>query len=241
MTLQLAASWRPVYTASKWETVWQGMRDTITSRSKGRSAALTNAEACAFVNEWRLVASDDARAQLWWQFAAVAYGWSPERDELDASKEQAARLFPLQLTEDVWEWARQLALALDALNDGQPPRISPDREMFFNPVFLGSVRARLLDDNARATFKIPLPVCRDKKTKKLRHPLPACDKNGRGPLVGHDRRGRPIYAPCDKPGDCTPVAVDDPITVVGSHVSTLLLVLGAVWLLTRPTRRSRRD
>ena len=57
---------------------------------------------------------------------------------------------------------------------------------------------------------VPLPACRDKKTGKLRVPLPPCDKNGRGPYIGIGRDGKPLFGPCDKPGDCTPAAITTP-------------------------------
>lgn len=237
----VATRWRPVYTASTWATVWKQMHAALDERSRGARPGppMTNAEAAAFIREWRDVSH--AESPLWWQFAAVAYGWQPSRDELDQSAQQAARWYPPSLVEDLWKWARDIAAELDARNDGQPPRVAVDLDTFGDPVFFGGVRAQLMSDGARAAFKIPLPACRDKKTGKLRYSRPPCDKHGRGPLVGYDRRGRPIYAPCDKKGDCEPVAIDDPLTAIGKDVSTLLLVVGAVWLLTRPTRRSRRD
>lgn len=235
---QLATTWRPVYTASTWSTLHRQMLATMSERANGAPGpAMTNREAVAFIREWRDVSH--AKSDLWWQFAAVAYGWDPRRDELRTDSKQAERWYSPELTADLWEWARGIARALDERNDGTPPRIAVNKDTFADPVFIGNVRARLLDDGARAAFKIPTGYCKDKKGRK-RFPNAPCDKHGRGPLVGY-KRGRPIYAPCDRQGDCAPEFVDDPISVVVGNVSTLLLVVGAVWLLTRPTRRSRRD
>jgi len=235
--MAVATTWRPVYTASRWSTLLDGMRATMTERAPGAPGPpLTNAEAVAFIREWRDVSH--ASSSLWWQFAAVAYGWSPTSDALNTGAQQAGRWYAPTLAPDLWRWAEGIASELDARADGQPPRIAVDKDTFADPVFFGNVRARLVEDGARATFKIPSGFCVDKSGRK-RTPQAPCDKRGRGPLVGF-KNGKPIYAPCDKPGDCSPEFFDDPITVAVDRVSTLLLVVGAVWLFTRPTRRSRR-
>jgi len=236
--MAVATTWRPVYTASTWSTLWAGMHDTMASRAPGVDAPpLTNAEAVAFIREWRDVSHSGS--PLWFQFAAVAYGWNPQkRDTLTVNSKQAARWYPL--VADLWQWARGIARELDERHDSQPPRIAVDRGTFTDPVFLGNVRARLMEDGATAAFKIPSGACRDTSSGKTRYPRAPCDKNGRGPLIGY-KNGRAVYAPCDKPGDCESEYFDDPITVAIDRVSTLLLMVGAVWLFTRPTRRGRRN
>src|SRR5262245_25682245 len=84
-------SWRPVYTASKWSTLLDGMRGTLADR--GDPDAMTNREAVAFIREWSNVSSSGSR--LWSQFAAVAYGWTPERDAMNRSAAQADRWYPM--------------------------------------------------------------------------------------------------------------------------------------------------
>jgi len=218
-------TWAPVYTASKWSTVLAGMRGTL--RSRGDVDAMTNAEAVSFIREWRDVSSSGGR--LWSQFAAVAYGWNPTSDTMNRTAAQGARWYAM--TPEVLAWAQGIADELDTRSD-VPPRISVNRDTFGDAVFFGNVRSQLQQDGARAAFKIPTGACKD-KTGKKRYIRPPCDKHGRGPLVGYDRAGKPMYAACDRPGDCEPETIDDPITYLGNQFGTLLLVLGAVWLLTR--------
>jgi hypothetical protein len=182
--------------------------------SDRQGAALTNAEAAAFVREWRDVSPSPSR--LWYQFAAVAYGWSPSSDKLNRGKAQGKKWYRPELLAELWEWARGIARALDEEADSPPPRVSVNRDTFDDLVFYGEVKQSLQDDGARAQFKIPMPSCRDKKTGKMRFPLVT-----------------------DKPGDCESVLVDDPVTFLGSKVSTLLLIAGVVWVLTRPSRRTK--
>lgn len=225
-------SWRPVYTASKWVTLLDGMRGTL--RDRGDADAMTNREAVAFIREWANVSASPGN--LFAQFAAVAYGWDPQRDTLNKSAAQGDRWYPL--TPDVFSWASSIARELDDRAD-QPPRISPNKDTWTDPMWYGSIRFQLQQDGARANWKIPLPSCRDKKTGKNRSPLPPCDSKGRGPLLGYDRSGRPVFGQCDKPGDCEPVLLDDPVTFAGNQLVTLLLVLGAVWLLTQKQPHTR--
>lgn len=224
-------TWAPVYTASRWSTLLDGMRSTLDAR--GNADAMTNAEAVSFIREWNNVSH--GLGKLAWQFAAVAYGWDPKRDTLNRSSQQSERWYPM--TPEVFAWAGSIARELDERAD-QPPRIAVDRDTFRDPTFYGHVREQLQQDGARAAFKIPTGMCKD-KSGKARPSRPPCDKNGRGPLMGYDRAGKPVYAPCDKPGDCEPELLDDPVTHVGNQLTMLLLVVGAVWLLTRGQPRTR--
>lgn len=214
------ATWRPVYTASTWSTLLAGMRDTLAARR----GAMTNAEAVAFIREWRDVAPGGA--ELWWQFAALAYGWSPTRDKFATSMKQAQATYSPTMQPELWQWAADIASELDARSDGQPPRIAVNKETFADLAFMSNVRARLKEDGAKATLaaKIPTGACRDKKTGKVRYPRLT-----------------------DKPGDCVPETIDDPITVVKKKTASmfqLALLVGAVWLLwdskPRRVRRTRR-
>jgi len=205
MTAATSVRWAPVYTASKWVTVVNGMRDTLAAKK------MTNRNAVSFIREWNNVSPSGGKT-LWAQFAAVAYGWTPERDQLVRSSAQgdAAYIMP----SEVFSWAESIARELDERAD-VPPRISVNNDTWSDPTFYGAVRSQLQQDGARASFKIPLPTCRDKKTGKVRFPRPGDNKN-----------------------TCEPVIVDDPVTVVGNHLSILLLVLGAVWLLTAKDSRN---
>lgn len=173
---------------------------------------MTNAEAVAFIREWRDVSNS---SRLWAQFAAVAYGWEPDSDTLNRSQKQAERAY--RMTPEVFAWAQSIARELDERAD-VPPRISVNKDTFRDPTFYGAVREQLQQDGARANFKIPLPTCRDKKTGKLRFPRPNDDAT-----------------------TCEPTLVDDPVTGLANEFTMLLLVVGAVWLLTakQPHKRHR--
>lgn len=80
--------------------------------------------------------------------------------------------------------------------------------------------------------QVPTGACRD-KTGKTRYPRPPCDKNGNGPLVGYDRKGKPIYQPCDKKGDCAPVAVREPVSGLAHTVGLVLIAYGALATVVR--------
>lgn len=240
---------RPLYTASTWRTLWQAVFDSFWSKPERRQKAddgtnapkLTNREAAALVREWHNVAPEGAeRGEVWYQFVASAYGWDPpRRDYMRRDEAQASGWYPRELTKDLWSWAWTIALYADDIA-GQPPRFAPQLDSFEDPVFAGTVRACLLEDGAEATFKFPTGYCKDKKTGKKRVPLPKCDAKGRGPYLGVDKSGKPVYGACDKPGDCEPEFWDDPFTVSGKNLATFLFWLGAAWLVLTPNKRRRR-
>lgn len=138
-------SWAPVYTASKWTTLLEGMRD-ITRRKQ----ALTNAEAASFIREWHNVS--ESNGPLWSQFAAAAYGYDPAGHRpLVRTAVQGSKPYPL--TDAIWHWAGSIASELDT-RATQPPRIAVDRDTFMDPVWFGKVLAEVKQDGgARAPTK----------------------------------------------------------------------------------------
>lgn len=180
---------------------------------------LTNAEALQLVRAWTL-AHTRAAFPLWYQFAAVAYGWDPESDALDTSTKQAAAMYadPGEL------WAQLAQLATDGDNtevDQTYPSLYFD-DVWTDPTFAGDVRKALRDDGADAQFKIPLPACKDPKTGK--------------PV------GKPRKDPKTGKWRCDPVVVDDPITHAGKHVLAIAAAIGLLWLVMsddKPRRRRR--
>lgn len=143
----------PIYSASRWTTLHEGIRDIFESRP------ITNAEAAAVIRAWRNIVG--ASGPLWYQFAAQAYGWHPpRRDALDTSKKRAAAAYPSQ--PQLFRWVEGIATELDERNDPREPRLLPDRGTFHDPVFVGDVRAHLLGDGARA------PMVTTKKTPAKR-------------------------------------------------------------------------
>lgn len=237
-------TFRPVYTASRWATVWRGMFTDLADRSHNAPGPpMSNAEAVAFVRAWRDAGKRAGnRSPLWAQYAARAYGWSPPaRTYLRRDDAQGAAAFPTVAADDIdavdlWSYGKDIAGTLDTANVPDA-RIDVDSQSFRDPVFAGEVRAALQAEGFDAAFKVPLPGCRDKKTGKMRTPYLPCDKNGKRRIP--DGRGGLVEAKCDKPGDCEPVMVDDPVTATAKSVWPLVLIVGAVWLLTR--QRSRRS
>ena len=139
-------TWRPVYTASKWTTLLAGMRDTVGKRK------MTNAEAVAFIREWRDVAQSGG--PLWYQFAATAYGYAPPRRTLVRTAAQAAKSYPM--TPALWTWASSIATELDSRPDAQfPARIAVNKDTFMDPVWFGNVLSKIEEDGG---IKPPAPA-----------------------------------------------------------------------------------
>jgi hypothetical protein len=239
----------PLYVNTSWHSLYRQMvgmamdrASSIRQRVPGYSEAgppLSNAEAVALIREWHLVANTPQAA--WAHLAAVAYGWNGEPSgSLRRDEAQARAPYPTDSAPDLWQWVSDIADDLDRDPSQPSARISVDRDTFTDAVFQAQVITDLKQDGIDAAFKIPLPACKDKKTGKSRVPRIPCDKNGKGPrdpMTGAE-------LPCDKPGDCTPVIVDDPITKVGNDLGTLAtiaLLIGASWLLfdNQPKRRRR--
>lgn len=202
--------------------------------SRGQQAPqLSNADASDLVGAFHGADNIDA-FPLWYQYAAVAYGWSPpDSDMLDASTARGANAYDADIAVALWLDLKRVATELD--NSG-----SADARLIFDGVYddvvwLGEVRAALLQDGASATFKIPLPMCKDKRTGKRRIPRVPCDKNGqrRDPLTG-------ALIACDMPGDCDPESVDDPITHAFNQLLPWALILGALWLIRKDSQPRRR-
>lgn len=212
-------------TASTWASVLDAVRKRATDAHgalsiPGALPKLTNAEALQLVRAWTLARSR-ARFPLWYQFAAVAYGWDPAHDTLDTSSAQGSRPYPSDATSELWAAMVQLAAEADSDNT------SPTASLYFDdawsdPTLAADVRNALRGDGADAAFKIPLPACKDPKTGK------PVGKPQRDPKTGKWR--------------CEPVAVDDPITHAGKHVFAIAAVILSLWWLVddRKPRRRRR-
>jgi hypothetical protein len=153
-------SWRPHYAASTWQAVWAQMHATMADRAKKRAVKappITNAEAVAFIRVWRgATASDSA---IWYQLAAVAYGWDPQkRDELRVDAKQADAKY--SMPDAVWNWSKGIAEELDARKLEVPASLAPNRATFGDPVFYAEVRAKLLEDGASPSIETKRPVVR---------------------------------------------------------------------------------
>jgi hypothetical protein len=223
-----------MWTASK------NKRGIETADNGTLSPILTNGDAVTVVRAWSDVsAAGRARFPLWYQFAAVAYGWSPKRDRLTVSAKQRDALYPTELANELWLATFRLSGDLDDEQADRPKLITD--WTFDDPVWLATLRTQLQEDGAQAAFKIPTGFCIDAKTGRKRVPRPPCDRNGQGPINPLDPTGPRL--PCDKPGDCPPELIDDPITGIGKQFSKgfakLAVVAFFAWMLLRDTRPRR--
>ena len=193
---------------------------------------ITNGEAVQLVRAFRVAAG--SAFSLWYQYAAVAYGWDPpSNDSLDASSPQADRAYQSDITVALWMELYRLAKQLDV--DGVEAALALEND-FSDAVFIASVRDNLAGDGADAQFKLPTGTCTDKRTGRQRWPKAPCDDNGefRDPFTG-------ARLACDKPGDCTPTMVDDPITAGLKSLFPVALVVVAIWFFSKPSRQPRRS
>lgn len=209
----------PTLTASTWGDVLDAARKRAADKNGSTAGVpkLTNGEAVQLV---RGFASALGRAAfpLWYQFGAVAYGWDPERDTLDASAGRALLPYPADVTAELWASLALLAASADADN-ATAGSLYLDSEWGDN-TFVADIQQALHGDGAQAQFKIPLPACRDPKTGK--------------PV------GKPHWDSKRKRYVCDPVAVDDPITHGAKHVRIIAVAIGLLWLATRKKPRRRR-
>jgi hypothetical protein len=194
---------------------------------------LTNEEAAQLVRGFHEVARS---FPLWDQYAAVAYGWDPpDRDALDASAPRASRSYNTEVGVALWLALNRVCADLDAAKVEPSLKLAGD---FADATFLTEVQDVLKADGAEATFKIPTGACIDKKTGARRMPRPPCGKDGKlkDPFTG-------VEIQCDTAESCPPEFIDDPITHAIKSLWPLALMVGALWLITRdskPTRRARR-
>ena len=219
-----------IYTASSWPTIVGAQAKAAHDRNgdvpDSDVPRLTNRDAVSLVTAWRAPAAT-ARApfRLWYQYAAAAYGWEQAGDAMQVDDDRAAQPYPDEYTGSLWAALYQLADELEA-RSGESPSVSTV-DVWADPDKIATLHSELAADGERAEllFKQPTPVCRDTRTGKLRFP-----------------------APRDKPGDCTPVVQDDPITAIGRKLVDVLgkplLLVGAVYVgltvLGRKRARRRR-
>ena len=219
-------------TASKWST----LAATIQSKFRARGGAvpvISNGEAITIVMGW-LAATPQGRISslfpLWYQLAAIAYGWDPEHsDSLDTSRTQRDRAYPAPMLKVFWD-----ALPAKALDDANvsSPRVDLDGR-FDDPVFQGQVRAALRDDGAEAQFKIPIPgTCKDKDGVRAQKCI---------------RKMKTWPYACLEYEKCEQAKIDDPLTGIKKGVMRpveemfqFALLIGAVWALIALQERPRR-
>lgn len=218
----------PVITASKWATVKESLwlkapRGLASDGAGGFAPSWTNREAMSVIAGMRELAKGSAAGfPLWYQFAAIAYGWSPESDTLTATSVQADEDYPIDAAVSLGDELRRITSDLDR-SSHPDPRISLD-DVFDRKGAVQEVSTALRQDGAEASFKIPLPACKDPITGKPARPV----------------RGEDGKWTC--PGGA--ITIDDPITAILKALQPLIMpaviILIAAAAVTKKTRRGRR-
>lgn len=218
----------PVFTASTWATLvsslWGRSPRGMTADDDGTAVPRwTSREAVAVVAGMRAMARLAGDPfPLWYQFAAVAYGWDPG-GSLDNSDSQADREYPAEAGAMLGAEFKRIAGELDRARVAEP-RVDLD-DVFGQATFQQTVGAALAQDGAKVEFKIPLPACKDPRTGK--------------PVL-------PVRGPDGKlkcPGGI--VTVDDPVTAIVKSLSKIavplaIILIAAGALKTRRGRRRKR-
>ena len=204
----------PVITASTWmtaaESLWRSPR-------RGDADDLgaprwTNREAMAVINALRTLGKGSREGfRLWYQYAAVAYGWDPDDDNLIVTSSQADGDYPIEDTVLLGQDLTRIARDLDAAHRPDP-RIELT-DVFDKKTNAQEVSAALREDGAdpAVQFKIALPACKDPKTGKATRPVKGAD--GKWSCPGG------------------PITVDDPITAILKSLTSSPIVIAAVILI----------
>lgn len=209
----------PTVMASLWE---RSSRGIVTDESGASAPRWTNREALAVVMALR---SHAGKAfPLWYQFAAVAYGWSPDNDQLTARGGQADLEYPTEIAVMLLGEIERITAELEGAQPRSEPRLDLE-DLFDDRLVVAQVAAALKQDGADAAFKIPLPVCKD-------------------PVTG--RPAKPVKDPRTGKWTCPGggLTIDDPITAIIKSLSKVAipvaLIYGVIWVLSHKPRRSRR-
>lgn len=220
----------PLITGTTWQNVVSSLiRQQGDSRGLevdgGETApAMTNREALAIVSAMRAAAQRVVGFPLWYQFAAIAYGWNPQGGDLDGRDAQGDADYPPYAGVMLVQELTRLAAALDAVHYPDARIDIPD--VWAQPPLMAEIGAALQDDGAQVAFKIPLPACKDPKTGAPAKPV-------RNPKTGR----------WECPGGV--IVIDDPITAVGKSLIKVAIPVVGLWLLyevfLKPRRRRSKD
>lgn len=209
----------PNVMAALWERASRGM---VTDDEGGQAPRWTNREALAVVMALRKLAG--AGFPLWYQFAAVAYGWSPDNDQLTARGGQADQWYPPEIAVLLNGEIERITGELEAAPVRREPQLDLE-DLFDDKTVIAAITGALKQDGADAAFKIPLPACKD-------------------PVTG--RPAKPVKDPRTGKWTCPGggYTVDDPITAIIKSLSKVAipvaLIYGVAWVLSHKPRRSRR-
>jgi len=100
----------------------------------------------------------------WYQYGALAYGWSPDADRLDVTSSQSTRPYPL--LEELWSSMRASAVTADATQPAATSWVQFDTSPgdWADPTWIGLLRLALAQDGARPV------VVEDKLVRTVRKP-----------------------------------------------------------------------
>ena len=218
----------PLITGTTWANVhaalWSRSPRGVAADDEGTIAPRwTCREAMAVIEAARQAAKTGSAFPLWYQFAAVAYGWDPTVDSarLDNSQEQADRDYDADAAVALQLELQRITSDLDESGGKLTPELRLDGKAFDRPGVQSEVRAALRADGISPTFKVPLPACKDPRTGKPGIPR-------RNPKTGK--------------WECEVVTIDDPVTAIGKSAGRWILpalLLYAAWKSTRHDRRRK--
>ncbi len=211
-----------------WGALWEKPPRGVVTDSEGTIAPKwTNREAMAIIYAMRRAVVLQRLFPLWYQFAAVAYGWDPtdaSKMALDASAKRADQIYDADAAVQLQLELQRITGELDDRKSTMSPDLRLDAGAFVDPLVVSDVMAALAADGADVQFKVPLPACKDPKTGK--------------PV------GRPTRNKQTGKWECAPVLVDDPATAISKSLTKVVIPLGLLWLawkaLNKETRRDRR-
>lgn len=205
----------PVATGTTWSNVVQSLW-TGRATADESEPELSNREALSIVMALR----DDGRGALWplwYQYAALAYGWSHDSDALNTTQLQANDQY--EHANDLMAATTEVAAQLDAQH-ASSPRLEL-RDQWTDKVTQQLVSAALRQDGAEPEFKVPIPACKD-------------------PVTG--KPARPVYDRINKKWVCPGgmVTIDDPITAILKSLAPVAVPLAIILIAAAAYKQTRR-
>jgi hypothetical protein len=166
----------PASTASNWLTLWSSLHEAA-KRARGAPGdvgppRLSNREAVAVVAAFRGLARQTVEGwPLWYQFAALGYGWDATTDRFLVTRAQADGLYSIGATAELWDATKRIAANLEEEKPlAAGVRVELDPHAFSDLDVIGDTRQALIDDGAKATATVgassPAPEKKLKRSPK---------------------------------------------------------------------------
>jgi len=147
--------------APSWLDAWTQLRALTVA---------TCADASRVIAAWTFAIGETTWPD-WYQYGALAYGWSPDDDRLVVTISQAARPYPL--LEEMWASMRASAVTADASQPDATSWVQFDASPgdWADPTWIGLLRLALAQDGARPTVVGPglVPSVRKPDRPKTGH------------------------------------------------------------------------